>query len=108
MSLRATGEGHISSIVFHTGTVDLQGNIKLEPSSGFYDCLQKNVDAQYEKKLIRNYAGIIPGFKPGLLDSLPDSFTESQAKNILTSSPGIDQTMVHSARILEEYDGYEL
>lgn len=102
MSLRATGEGHISSIVFHTGTVDMQGNIKLEPSSGYYDCLQKKTDAVYEKNFIRNYAGFIPGFKTGLLDRLPDSFTESQAKNILTSSPGIDQAMVFSARILEE------
>ena len=102
MSLRATGEGHISSIVFHTGTVDMQGNIKLDPASGYYDCLQKKTDAVYEKNIIRNYAGLIPGFKTGLLDRLPDSFTERQAKNILTSSPGIDQTMVFSARILEE------
>ena len=102
MSLRATGEGHISSIVFHTGTVDLQGNIKLEPSSGYYECLQKKADSLYEKAALRKHAGIIPGFKTALLETLPDSFTERQAKSILTSSPGIDHTMVHSARILEE------
>jgi predicted GH43/DUF377 family glycosyl hydrolase len=102
MSLRATGEGHISSIVFHTGIVDLHGNIKLEPSSGYFECLQKKADTLYEKTVLRKHAENIPGFKAGLLDNLPDTFTEREAKNILTSSPGIDQTMVHSARILEE------
>jgi predicted GH43/DUF377 family glycosyl hydrolase len=103
MSLRATGEGHISSIVFHTGTVDMQGNIKLDPSSGYYDRLHKKEDALYEKNFILNYAGFIPGFKSSILDILPDSFTEKQAKKILTSSQGIDESMVHSARIFEEF-----
>jgi predicted GH43/DUF377 family glycosyl hydrolase len=103
MSLRATGEGHISSIVFHTGTVDMQGIIKLDPSSGYHDRLHKKEDALYEKNFILNYAVLIPGFKTAILDTLPDSFTERQAKNLLTSSPGIDQTMVYSARILEEF-----
>ena len=103
MSLRATGEGHISSIVFHTGIVNLQGNITLEPSSGYYECLQKKADAFHKKNFILNYAGFIPGFKTAIVDILPDSFTESQAKKILTSSPGIDQTMVYSARMLEEF-----
>ncbi len=48
MSLRATGEGHISSIVFKTGTVDLQGNISLDTSTPYNTCLQKMQDAMYE------------------------------------------------------------
>jgi len=35
MSLRATGEGHISSIVFRSGVVDKNGNIEIEPASKF-------------------------------------------------------------------------
>lgn len=35
MSLRATGEGHISSIVFRTGVIDKDGTIALEPNSKF-------------------------------------------------------------------------
>lgn len=31
MSLRATGEGHVSSIVFHTGTITPQGEVQLDP-----------------------------------------------------------------------------
>ncbi len=31
LSLRATGEGHVSSIVFHTGTLTADGDVKLDP-----------------------------------------------------------------------------
>src|SRR5215208_5577737 len=41
MSLRATGEGHISSIVFQTGIVNNNVNITLDNASGYYTCLQK-------------------------------------------------------------------
>ncbi|MEW6061067.1 MAG: glycoside hydrolase family 130 protein [Bacteroidota bacterium] len=35
MSLRATGEGHISSIVFRSGVVDEAGNVDIEPAGKF-------------------------------------------------------------------------
>src|SRR5687768_76330 len=35
LSLRATGEGHISSITFRSGTVDAQQNIKLGPATRY-------------------------------------------------------------------------
>ena len=38
MSLRATGEGHISSIVFQTGIVDNNGNITLDKDSEYFTC----------------------------------------------------------------------
>jgi predicted GH43/DUF377 family glycosyl hydrolase len=41
MSLRATGEGHISSIVFQTGLVDNAGNVSLDAPSGYFTRLQK-------------------------------------------------------------------
>jgi predicted GH43/DUF377 family glycosyl hydrolase len=41
MSLRATGEGHISSIVFRTGIVDGNGGIRLDTQSGFYTRLRQ-------------------------------------------------------------------
>ncbi|HXB31901.1 MAG TPA: glycoside hydrolase family 130 protein [Puia sp.] len=40
MSLRATGEGHISSIVFQTGVVDRVGNISLDPPTGYFTRLR--------------------------------------------------------------------
>jgi predicted GH43/DUF377 family glycosyl hydrolase len=41
MSLRATGEGHISSIVFRTGIVDAAGGIRLDDRSGYYTRLRQ-------------------------------------------------------------------
>ena len=35
LSLRATGEGHISSITFRSGVLDENGEIELEPASRF-------------------------------------------------------------------------
>jgi predicted GH43/DUF377 family glycosyl hydrolase len=40
MSLRATGEGHISSIVFQTGIIDRVGNISLDGSTGYFTRLR--------------------------------------------------------------------
>ncbi|HEV3324410.1 MAG TPA: glycoside hydrolase family 130 protein [Puia sp.] len=45
MSLRATGEGHISSIVFQTGIIDKGGNISLDPPTGYFTRLQKKSPA---------------------------------------------------------------
>ena len=42
MSLRATGEGHISSVVFHTGIIDANANIILDKASGYFTSLKKN------------------------------------------------------------------
>ena len=35
MSLRATGEGHVSSIVFRRGLIDANGNVSVEPPSRY-------------------------------------------------------------------------
>jgi predicted GH43/DUF377 family glycosyl hydrolase len=47
MSLRATGEGHISSIVFQTGIIDRGGNISLDESTGYFTRLKKKEEAGY-------------------------------------------------------------
>jgi predicted GH43/DUF377 family glycosyl hydrolase len=42
MSLRATGEGHISSIIFKTGIVDKDGTVTLDETSGYFSAMKKN------------------------------------------------------------------
>ena len=42
MSLRATGEGHISSIIFKTGIVDKDGIVSLDETSGYFSAMKKN------------------------------------------------------------------
>ena len=83
MSLRATGEGHISSIAFHTGTIDASGNIELDKASGYFTQLKKNEEAEYSKTFIKKRAAFFLGFKMELSDTLPEKFTAAKAIEIL-------------------------
>src|ERR1035437_6640672 len=52
-SFRATGEGHISSIVFRSGTLDKNNNLSLEPVGKMLaeaDVIKRNI---YEKKIFQ-------------------------------------------------------
>jgi predicted GH43/DUF377 family glycosyl hydrolase len=82
MSLRATGEGHISSVVFQTGVVDNLANIILDPATGYFTSLKKNEKVEYDKDFIKERAVIFHGFKTELLDLLPQKFTAARAINI--------------------------
>lgn len=50
MSLRATGEGHISSIEFRAGTISPDGQITLDPVSRYVTMPQVVPDPSYRKK----------------------------------------------------------
>ncbi len=102
MSLRATGEGHISSIVFRTGIVDGQGNILLDAISGYFSCLQKNPDFRHEKKFIQKLTGDMPLFQKHILDKLPRDFTAGEARDILEKSFGGDVALKDSVRVFED------
>ena len=88
MSLRATGEGHISSIVFQTGIVDEAANLSLDEASGYFTCLMKNEDAVYTKDFIRKRMALLPGFKTEILDRLPETFTAAEAMNKIDLKEG--------------------
>lgn len=83
MSLRATGEGHISSIVFKTGIVDADGNITLDEASNYFTSLKKNEETIYDKNFIKKRAAFFLGFKMELLDILPDEFTATEAMHLI-------------------------
>jgi predicted GH43/DUF377 family glycosyl hydrolase len=102
ISLRATGEGHISSIIFRTGIVDQQGKINLDTPSGYCRILQKNNETIYVKKDITSPAESVEGFNTNVLDKLPASFTASEAMGILKSIPNHEQSAIESINILEE------
>lgn len=78
MSLRATGEGHVSSIVFRTGVVTADGDIEFDPTSPFARSLQPVRDAEYDRqtffhKLIET--GGYTTLAGDVLDRLDASFT---------------------------------
>ncbi|MDK2964035.1 MAG: hypothetical protein PWQ29_1429 [Verrucomicrobiota bacterium] len=51
MSLRATGEGHISSIVFRSGIIGPDGSLALNPTSKIIDTPDLQLNSTYEKHL---------------------------------------------------------
>ncbi|MFO8044140.1 MAG: glycoside hydrolase family 130 protein, partial [Alkalispirochaeta sp.] len=52
MSVRAVGEGHISSIEFRAGTVTADGEISIDPTSGFVSAAQIAPSARYRRKKV--------------------------------------------------------
>jgi predicted GH43/DUF377 family glycosyl hydrolase len=78
MSLRATGEGHISSITFRTGLLDAKDNITINDPTRY--CLEPTQvpNASYEKGLFDrklNELDLTGDFSRRVLEALPDSFT---------------------------------
>lgn len=51
MSLRAVGEGHISSIVFRSGILSANGNVLFDPEGDYLDTPILNFDANFDKHL---------------------------------------------------------
>jgi predicted GH43/DUF377 family glycosyl hydrolase len=75
MSLRATGEGHISSIVFRSGVIDADNNIDIDPASPFTRQLDVAEDVEYDKRLFRQKLtemGAYNQVAQSILDGMPD------------------------------------
>ncbi len=78
LSLRATGEGHISSITFRTGILDADSNVAINPPTRF--CLEPEQvpNASYEKALFERKLrelGLVGDFTREALQQLGQSFT---------------------------------
>jgi hypothetical protein len=85
LSLRATGEGHISSISFRTGYLDASGSITLNTPTRY--CLEpaQVPNASYEKSLFQRKLqelGLLGNFSRQLLKDLGDSFTLEELRAI--------------------------
>lgn len=88
LSLRATGEGHISSLVFRRAVIGENNEIHLE-EPGFHvaeAAVIKNY--LYEKKVFNSKfedMGIPPDFYKLVLDRLPEKFTYDQIREVVTT-----------------------
>ncbi len=78
LSLRATGEGHVSSITFRSGVVDADCKIVLDPTPRFVTTPDMEPNVEYEKGLFQRKLielGFANGFVEQVLDLVDDSFT---------------------------------
>jgi predicted GH43/DUF377 family glycosyl hydrolase len=94
LSLRATGEGHISSITFRTGYLDEQGGITIHAPTRYSLEPAQVPNASYEKGLFARKLqelGIAGDFTRQVLDILGDAFTLEQLQaSILLSGERLD------------------
>jgi predicted GH43/DUF377 family glycosyl hydrolase len=89
LSLRATGEGHISSITFRTGTISAQHRITLTPSARFAIEAERVPNAAYDKGLFAHKlqeAGEQNDFCQRVLDKLHEDFTLKELRQLLAAS----------------------
>jgi predicted GH43/DUF377 family glycosyl hydrolase len=89
LSLRATGEGHISSITFRTGTVSAQHRITLEPPVPFTAEPERVPNVAYDKGLFAHKlqeAGVQNDFCRRVLDQLHEDFTLKELRQVLLAS----------------------
>ncbi|MEM9252132.1 MAG: glycoside hydrolase family 130 protein [Planctomycetota bacterium] len=78
MSLRATGEGHVSSIVFRTGHVTANGDVEFDDPSPYSGRLRIQQDKTYDKHLFFLKLIEMAAYSDAcrvVLDALPQRFT---------------------------------
>lgn len=78
LSLRATGEGHISSITFRTGTIDGQGEIRVDLPSRYVTAPDHIPPTSYNKDIFWHQLqemGLVDNIAETILKTVHDSFT---------------------------------
>ncbi len=105
LSLRATGEGHISSIAFRTGVISARHRITLTPPVPLATEPERVPDADYEKALFARKlqeAGIGDYSCRRVLEYLPDAFTLDELRRAILEMrrrpEAADATFEHAAR----------
>ena len=86
MSLRAVGEGHISSIVFRLGVITADGEVQLNPVSNHTRRLRMVEDRTYAKADFRTKfieTGAYTQAAEPLFEALPDTFTCEQLRQTI-------------------------
>ncbi len=89
LSLRATGEGHISSVTFRTGVVSAQHRITLTPPVPFVTEPERVPNIAYTKGLFAHKleeAGVQNDFCRRVLDKLHEDFTLKELHAVLLAS----------------------
>lgn len=101
MSLRATGDGHVSSIVFRSGVLDRHNTFHFDPISDFVETpdLQSNPDPVYKRNIFQrklNEMGASNEITVYILNQLPEDFTYKELIEkigILDANPQFSETI---------------
>ncbi len=88
MSLRATGEGHISSIVFRSGSLDQNNTFLFDPVSDYVETPDVHVNPIYNRHLFLlklNEMEVCNEVTTHLLNQLPEDFAYNDLKDKITA-----------------------
>ena len=88
LSLRATGEGHISSITFRAGVISAQHRITLTPPVAFAAEPERVPNATYDKPLFARKLqelGVQEKFCQRVLDQIGEAFTMKDLRRVLAA-----------------------
>jgi predicted GH43/DUF377 family glycosyl hydrolase len=86
LSLRATGEGHISSITFRSGVIDDRNQIHIEEPTRFVTAPELVPNTRYDKNLFARKLielGIDSPFADQVLSTVSDQFTHEDLKRTI-------------------------
>lgn len=100
MSVRAIGEGHISSIEFRLGVVDPTGAVRVDSPTGrttIGSRTRPNYDLRHFSARLRDL-DVDDGLATLILSQLNPSFTISELEAVLTD---VERQYEHSRRVLE-------
>jgi predicted GH43/DUF377 family glycosyl hydrolase len=88
MSLRATGEGHVSSIVFRTGTISGAGDVSLDPFPQQLHRSRISPDRRYVKHLFGRKLfemGVRSPVVDAVLGAVGEKFTQAELVNTIAA-----------------------
>ena len=101
MSLRATGEGHISSIAFRTGVIGADHSIVLEEVSRHVTAPELSADPSFRRSVFLRKLAEMEFDNPwsqALMNSLGDRFTRSELNAAIRIAGGAAKPSVRPAR----------
>jgi predicted GH43/DUF377 family glycosyl hydrolase len=111
LSLRATGEGHISSITFRAGLIHADHHIEIEKTNGFLAEPRKIPNLQYEKPQFTKKLfelGLCGEFAHQVLEKLDPLFTLADLQDSLQTQLAQTSDLDGSARPDEEVHGIRM
>jgi predicted GH43/DUF377 family glycosyl hydrolase len=99
MSLRATGEGHVSSIVFRSGVISADHSVTMDPPGRYAHRVRAVPDKQYEKRLFcrkLQEIAVDAATMHAVMDRLGDYFTLAQLEKALSEDQSEFEAAQHT------------
>ncbi|WAC19035.1 glycoside hydrolase family 130 protein [Luteolibacter sp. SL250] len=105
MSLRATGEGHISSITFRTGVIGGDHSIRLDGRSSHVSAPELHPDPVFSRGVFFRKLAEMEfdnHWTQTLKQSLPDRFTRGELNAAMLTAKGATRTTMRESRRMDE------